>query len=94
VTCLGGFIYVPDTAFDLGYHFINSLLLQLALLTVLQIYAVSIGLIIISGLHYFSCDYYIPCLLPSLLFSARAVYLLGSYTTCGLLMGLPRESGV
>jgi len=38
----------------LGYHFINTLLLQLVLLSVLQISAFAAGLIIISGLHYFS----------------------------------------
>jgi len=39
----------------LGYHFINTLLLQLVLLPVLQISAFAVGFIIISGLHYFSC---------------------------------------
>jgi len=39
-------------------------------------------------------DYYIPFLRSSLLSSARAVNLLGSYTLYGLVMGLPRESGV
>jgi len=80
VTCLGGFVYVPDTTY--------------VLLSLRKYAGIAVGFVISASnlcfciwldYHFRSVlfqllDYYIPFLRSSLLSSARAVYLLGSYT--------------